>query len=115
VADWEARFVRALEARARVASPDPYYEGDVAELNKAMVEARRGHAWEKVLGDLREAREGLLTHLGDLEGRELAQQLPISPSNPDRMLYAHYVTFLDHEREHVSGLRAAYGSKSPPD
>lgn len=111
VADWEQFALECLQAGEMLSMG---YDGEVQQWNEAHAAARREQSWAEAWRDYNHVRQQLLTLLQKQEEADLARLVP-NPwgQNTSAYRFAHW--FLEHEREHATGLRAALLTVPPID
>ena len=101
VADWEQFALGCLEAGEML---DMGHEGEVQKWNEAHAAARRAQPWAEVWEDYVQVRAALLALVAEKGESGMRQMLP-NPWGRDATAYRFTHWFLEHEREHVVGLR----------
>lgn len=103
VADWDQFALECLEAGEIL---DMGYKGEVLQWNEAHAAARREQSWAEAWADYMEVRRTLLALIDETGQSDLARTVR-NPWGRDVTVYRFIHSFLEHEREHTEGLRAA--------
>jgi uncharacterized protein (TIGR03083 family) len=108
LADWERVGLVGLRDMAAGCAPQCEHISDIESWNQAHAEARRDEPWEDTWADLQEARNGLVSILGEMSEKALARRYRF-PWGPQGTAYQWVRVFVSHDRAHAEGLRAAVG------
>jgi hypothetical protein len=103
LADWEQFALACLEAGEML---DMGYDGEVQQWNEAHAAGRRAQSWAEAWRDYTQVRATLLALIDDISASELARLVP-NPWGQNTTAYRFTHWFLEHEREHATGLREA--------
>lgn len=104
VTDWELFGLDCLAAKAAGRVAGLAYNGDEKEWNTVHAAARQGQPWEAMWADLTATRRQMVAVASALDDADLVRPVP-SAWDPQDTAYAWVRICVDHDREHVAGLR----------
>ncbi|MBS3784313.1 MAG: DinB family protein [Anaerolineae bacterium] len=106
LADWEQVGVEGLRSMARARPLAMEHVADIDAWNQEHAKSRREQPWDTIWSDLHDTREALVEVLERMAQGDLSRSYRF-PWGPEGTAYQWVAAFVDHDREHASGLRQA--------